>query len=201
MPKTSATHSGRNRYSRFFEDPESLADFRATYGIPDNVSVDLVRPEESVATDDYQIVLPLMAIIEGGVRFPFHPFLRQVLNVLQLTPSQVTINFYRIVVGVIELKERYHLEFEVEDLFGLYLVSQNKVARRKYLSCRTGQRRLIRGLPDSDKYANDFVVIRGEFEFASGELRYHPIPRVPGFAGESVYGLNNLVRLCFLIRF
>jgi hypothetical protein len=125
-----------------------------------------------------------MAIIEGGVRFPLHPFLRQVLNVLQLTPSQVTINFYRIVVGVIELKERYHLEFEVEDLFGLYLVSQNKVARRKYLSCRTGQRRLIRGLPDSDKYANDFVVVRGEFEFALGEFRYHPIPRVPGFAGK-----------------
>jgi hypothetical protein len=184
MPSGEGQHqTARNRYTRFFDDPESLADFRETYGIPRDVHIRLVEPDEGHVSNEYQVVLPLMAIIEGGVRFPFHPFLRRVLNLLRLTPSQVTINFYRIVMGAVELKERYGLEFEAEDLFGLYFVSENRVSKRKFFGSRAGQRKLIRGLPDSDKYANDFVCVSGEFEYALGELRYNPIPRVPGYAG------------------
>jgi hypothetical protein len=176
-------YTARNRYTRFFDDPESLADFRQTYGIPNDVHIRLVEPDESPVSNESQIVLPLMAIIEGGVRFPFHPFLRRVLNLLRLTPSQVTINFYRIVMGALELRERYRLDFEAEDLFGLYFVSENRVSKRKFLGSRAGQRKLIRGLPDSDKYANEFVCVSGEFEYAVGEFKLNPIPRVAGYAG------------------
>lgn len=49
------------------------------------------------------IILPLISITEGGVRFPLQPFLQKYMSHYELPPCQLTINFFQIVNSVIAL--------------------------------------------------------------------------------------------------
>ncbi|KAI8567496.1 hypothetical protein RHMOL_Rhmol02G0126900 [Rhododendron molle] len=79
-----------------------------------------------------------MAFTERGVRFPLHQFVRRVLLTLNLTSSQLTVNSYRIITSIVELKRQFNLTFGLEELFIIYLVGLNRESNRYYLSCRTG---------------------------------------------------------------
>lgn len=67
-----------------------------------------------------------MAICEAGLRFPLHPFLRELLARFNLAPHLFAINSYRIVMSVIALKEGQGLEFSVADLFDTYIMSRHE---------------------------------------------------------------------------
>ena len=43
------------------------------------------------------IYVPLMAILEGGVKFPLDPFLFRTLSFYGIRPDQGLANFYRVV--------------------------------------------------------------------------------------------------------
>lgn len=53
------------------------------------------------------IMIPLMAIIEDGLQFPLHPFLREIQFNYSLALNQLLINNYRIIMTVIALKDRH----------------------------------------------------------------------------------------------
>lgn len=111
-----------------------------------------------------------MDITEGGVRFPLHQFVRRVLRTLSLTSSQLTVNSYRIITSIIELRRQYNLTFGLEELFRVYLVGVNRENNRYYLSCRTGYDEfLIDHLPDSEEWASIYVSVFENFMFRPGE--------------------------------
>lgn len=75
---------------------DRVAAFRYHFSIPNDVQLSLVGDGEvgTERTDENTIVFPLLAIAQGGVRFPLHPTLRFVLRHWGLIPSQPNVNFY-----------------------------------------------------------------------------------------------------------
>ena len=77
-------------YSYLLSSEASLASFRAAYNVPGDVDItyrhkgdiDLHR-----RTGLNTIFFPLMAILEGGVRFPVDPFIIGILGFCGLCPN------------------------------------------------------------------------------------------------------------------
>lgn len=162
--------SYRNKY--FIGDPAAYAEFKRVYSIPPNVEVWLLPDSDpkKLPHRPKELIFSLMAVTEGGIRFPLHQFVRRVLRTLSLTSSQLTVNSYRIITSIIELRRQFNLIFGLEELFGVYLVGVNRESDRYYLSCRTGYDTfLIDHLPDSEEWASIYVSVTGNFMFGPGE--------------------------------
>lgn len=89
---------------------------------------------------------------------------------MNVTPTQLGLNAFRIINGIVDLKRIHNLEFNIDDLFGIYYVGQNPIAGHVFVSpkatdevdCLFSTYGLpITSLPNSQKYANDFLFIRG----------------------------------------
>ena len=84
-------------YSHLLSSEASLASFRAAYNVPGDVDnaychkgdIDL-RRRTSLNT----VFFPLMAILEGGVRFPVDPLIIGTLRFYGLCLDQLPPNFY-----------------------------------------------------------------------------------------------------------
>jgi hypothetical protein len=123
-------------------------------------------------------VLPI-AIVEGGVRIPMHPFLIQFLTYFRLSPLQCAPNVFRIVMGTAILMEKLGLNLTVHDI--TYVYSLQTTGRDQYtLVARNVDRKLVTGLPDSSKGRDeDFLVITGNWQ--NPHINFPLIPGVPGF--------------------
>ena len=67
-------------------DPDSYLDFYRKYNIPQAVAL-TPADEDDLQLGLNHIFLPILAIIEGGVRFPLHPFLCKFFHKMKLAPS------------------------------------------------------------------------------------------------------------------
>ena len=100
---------------------------------------------------------PLMAILEGGVRFPVRPLLLNTLKFYGLSPEQLPPNFYRVVSSVSRLNKIYGLQLNHHDINFMYSLCVNKKTNY-YLKVRDMRVRLISCLPDSNRNsAKEFV--------------------------------------------
>ena len=100
---------------------------------------------------------PLMAILEGGVRFPVRPLLLNTLKFYGLSPEQLPPNFYQVVSCVNRLNQLYGLQLNHHDINFMYSLCGNKNTNY-YLKVRDYRVRLISYLPDSNRNsAKEFV--------------------------------------------
>lgn len=136
--------------------------FRTDFHIPYGVDVTLLNEGLEAAHERGNFIVPLMAIVEGGVRFPLHPVLRDILFRVNLTTSQLTINSYRIIMSFIKLMEtKPELELDLQTLFGIYYISRSADGVY-YLSCRPAHNELfIEQLAEKDVWQETFVVVSG----------------------------------------
>ena len=161
-------------YSRFYGlGPGGFTKaFRRKYKIPDDVSVERYTEHRLTYGEDF-ILLPLFAITEGGVRFPFHPLIRQFLNCYKLVPCQVAVNVYRILCSAMELAHRNNLQrITLGDLMLMYQVGKNATHQRYFMSTLPWFDQLVTRLYDSEKWANVFVKVSGNFEWGPLEERF-----------------------------
>ena len=122
---------------------------------------------------------PLMAILEGGVRFPMDPLLLKTLRFYGLCPDQLPPNFYRVVSSVSRLNKIYGLQLNHHDINFMYSLCVNKKTNY-YLKVRDMRVRLISCLPDSNRNsAEEYVWVSGNW-FAN-EL---PCPLSPRKVGS-----------------
>ena len=104
---------------------------------------------------------PLMAILEGGVRFPVDPLLLNTLRFYGLCPDQLPPNFYRVVGYVSRLSQIYGLQLNHHNINYMYSLCGNKKTNY-YLKVRDMWVRLISCLHDCNRYsAEEFVQVRG----------------------------------------
>jgi hypothetical protein len=140
------------------------------------------------------LVLPIVAIVEGGVRIPMHPFLIQFLIHFRLSPFQCVPNVFKIVMGTAVLMEKLSLNLTVHDI--TYVYSLQTTGRDQYtLVARNSDRKLVTGLPDSSKSRDeDFLVITGNWQ--NPYISYPLVPGVPSF-----HRFICLLSITFLILF
>ncbi|KAI8551450.1 hypothetical protein RHMOL_Rhmol06G0186700 [Rhododendron molle] len=142
-----------------------MADFKSRYKIPDNIATELALVDavrESPGNDTLHILI--VAVIEGGVRFPLAPLLRQVLAFYRLSPMQVSANFFCVVMGINTLNQMLGTSLGLHDIHHLYSISRTKDALTYYLKSRDSRRRLVLELPDSARGDDDdFLIVTGNF--------------------------------------
>lgn len=64
--------------------------FECRYDVPDNVNLSLAPPSaDTHDQNEGRIHVPLLVIMEGDLKFPFHPLLVKICNICRLTPLQL----------------------------------------------------------------------------------------------------------------
>ena len=87
-------------FSYLLSSKAALASFRATYNVPEDIDIAYCRVGDidiQRCTSSNTVFFPLIAILEGGVRFPVDPFIICTLRFYGLCPDQLLPNFYRMV--------------------------------------------------------------------------------------------------------
>ena len=105
----------------------------------------------------------LMAILEGGVRFPLDRLLLSTLRFYGLCPDQLPPNFYWVISCVSRLNQIYGLQLNHHDINFMYNLIGN-LKSNYYLKARDVRVQLISCLPDSNRNsAGEYVRVNGNW--------------------------------------
>uniref|UniRef100_A0A2N9HC16 Uncharacterized protein n=1 Tax=Fagus sylvatica TaxID=28930 RepID=A0A2N9HC16_FAGSY len=152
------------KLSRFVNTPEAMAVFRHVYEIPNNVGLRYVHWSDALNPATGDLLIPVVAIVEGGIRFPMDPLLADFLDYLRLSPSQVNPNVFRIVMGTVELNRRLGLELGIHDILRTYILHHNTKTEAYSLRPRDVDFTLVNGLPDTNRgFDEDYLIVSGEW--------------------------------------
>ena len=97
VPLNLLEREGMGRFKCLVESEEGMASFRAQYRIPPNVDLRYCEEEEWFErrqTDE--VVIPMIAFIEGNMRIPMRRVMRDYLRFYRLAPTQYVPNVFRI---------------------------------------------------------------------------------------------------------
>ena len=121
---------------------------------------------------------PLMAILEGRVRFPIDPLSLKTLRFYGLCPDQLPPNFYRAVSCVSRLNRMYRLQLDHHDVNYMNSLCSN-IRTTYYLKIRDNRVRLISSLLNSNRnLVGEFVRVSGNWH--ANELTCPTSPREVG---------------------
>ena len=159
-------------------DALSISLFRKEYKVPANVEVRPDGPDDGITYSDGWMPFWLVAVVEGGVRFPLHPLLRECLREWGLSPCQLLPNGYKIIMGTVRLNEVLSINLGVSDIEEAYDLCKSAEGHTYYLRLRLHRTAFVTALEDSYKYAGeDRVFVRGAWEF--GEAEPSTTARIP----------------------
>ncbi|KAJ8647765.1 hypothetical protein MRB53_000788 [Persea americana] len=159
-------------------DALSISLFRKEYKVPANVEVRPDGPDDGITYSDGWMPFWLVAVVEGGVRFPLHPLLRECLREWGLSPCQLLPNGYKIIMGTVRLNEILSINLGVSDIEEVYDLCKSAEGHTYYLRLRLHRTAFVTALEDSYKYAGeDRVFVRGAWEF--GEAEPSTTARIP----------------------
>ena len=74
------------RLAKLVNIEQNIDQFRKQYSIPEDVQIRYASADDLALLEYRDLVLPIIAIVEGGVRIPMHPFLIQFLTHFRLGP-------------------------------------------------------------------------------------------------------------------
>jgi hypothetical protein len=145
--------------SKLVDTEEKINQFKERYGFPKDVQIRYASSDDLALLEYQDLVLPIIAVVEGGVRIPMHPFLIQFLTYFRLSPLQYVPNIFRIIMGMTVLMERLGLNLTVHDITYVYKLQSTGKNQYTLVACNS-DRKLVTGLPDSSKGRDeDFLVI------------------------------------------
>uniref|UniRef100_A0A2N9HYY4 Uncharacterized protein n=1 Tax=Fagus sylvatica TaxID=28930 RepID=A0A2N9HYY4_FAGSY len=153
---------------------ESMARFRSLYQIPPSVSLTYCNSDDFPVINRDEILLPIMAIVEGGVRFPLHSFLIDFLQTVNATPSQISVNTFRIIMGVIAINRLLDVNLTIREVLAVYQYKclGPKSNTLSHLVARNVNEKLVNGLPSTNKgFEKDYLRVGGDWWPGSSRCR------------------------------
>ena len=145
------------------EGPGLMRAYKARFGFPPGVEP--WCPDSSIfyVEEVKGKVCFFLAAFENGLRFPLHPFIKSVLQHFNVCPSQLSPNFYGVLVGLLVYFIRHNLGIPslplLTELFNVKLTSSEGFL---YISKRAGAKKIISDLPSSHKqWKKHFFYIGG----------------------------------------
>ena len=150
------------RFKRLVDSEEGMKEFRAKYRIPPSVGVRYVAQGEWV--DDRKtrdVVIPMIAFIEGGMTILMGVLTRNFLRFFRLSPTQCALNMFKDLGSTEVLNERMNLNLTHHDVNWIYNLHHMK-GQGYYLKSRYPEVRLIQYLLTLNKGLNeDFLIFSG----------------------------------------
>ena len=147
-------------YSHLLSSEASLATFRAAHSILEDVDIAYCHQgniEIQRCRGTNTVFFPLMAILEGGIRFPVDPLVIGTLKFYSLFPDQLPPKFFRVVSCVRRLNQLFGLQLDHNDINFIYSLCGN-IESDYYLKTQDNRVRLISCLPDSNRNsAGEFI--------------------------------------------
>ena len=151
-------------FSHLLSTEASLANFREVFNIPRDVDVAYCHKGDIAfhrRSGSNIVFFPLMAILEGGVRFLMDPLLLSTLRFYGLCLDQLPPNFYQVVSCVSRLNRIYGLQLNHHDINFMYNLCGN-LKSNYYLKVRDVRVQLISCLPDSNRNsAGEYIRVSG----------------------------------------
>ena len=152
------------RFKHLVDSEEGMKNFRTKYNIPPNVGIRYAAQGEWF--DDRktgEVVIPMIAFIEGGMTIPMGTLTRNFLRFFRLSPTQCAPNMFKMLGSIEVLNERTNLNLTHHDVNWIYNL-HNMKGQRYYLKSRHLEIRLIQCLPISNKgLKEDFLIFSGEW--------------------------------------
>ena len=109
------------RFKKLVELEEAMEKFVADYKIPCNVGLRYCKEGDwHIMRREGEVVIPIIAFLEGGIRLPIRPVVRDYLRHFWLAPVQCAINVFRILGSVDALNEQTGLGLTHHDVSWCY---------------------------------------------------------------------------------
>ena len=167
------------RFKYLVDSPALIKVFKEKYHIPQDVSL-RYYPPEGIAFDreEGEVVIPMIAFIEGGMTLPIGRVTRDYLRNHRLCPHQCAPNLFRILGAINALNQHLRLGLTWLNMVHMYEGHTQKGVGF-YLKSRFDAVRLISCLPKSNKGTKD------DYMIASGAWHDSlPCPTQLGEPGE-----------------
>ena len=150
------------RFKRLVESEEAMEKFIADYRIHNTVGLRYCKEGEwHIMRQDGEVVIPIIAFLEGGMRIPIGPVMRDHLRHFRLAPIQCTVNVFRILGCVDALNEKMGLRLTHHDVNWCYNLQYFK-GKTYYMKAKDDKVWLIQCLIESSKGLNkDFLIVLG----------------------------------------
>ena len=106
-----------SKFKRLVDSEEGIEKFRAKYKIPPRVGIKYAAQGEWV--DDRktgEVVIPMIAFIEGGMTIPMGTLTKNFLRFFRLSPTQCALNMFRVLGSIEVLNERMNLNLTHVDV-------------------------------------------------------------------------------------
>ena len=98
------------RFAYPLDSAKNIESFKAQYRIPLGVSVRYCKEGEwREKMQEGEVIIPIIAFIEGGMRIPMGTVIRDYLRAHRLAPTQCALNMLRILGSVDALNEKMSL--------------------------------------------------------------------------------------------
>ena len=98
------------RFSYLVDSKEGIESFRAQYRIPPGVFIRYCKEGEwHKKRQEGEVVIPIIAFIEGGMRIPMGTVTRDYLRAHRLAPTQYALNMFRILGSINAINEKMGL--------------------------------------------------------------------------------------------
>ena len=152
------------RFKYLVDIEERMRSFRSKYNIPLHVVVRYAAQGEWFdERKTNEVVIPMIAFIEGGMTIPMGTITRNYLRFFRLSPTQCAPNMFRVLGSIEALNERMNLNLTHHDVNWIYNLQHMK-GQGYYLKSRRFEVRLIQCLPVSNKGLNDdFLIFSGQW--------------------------------------
>ena len=141
-----------------------MESFKTKYNIPSHVGVRYATQGEWFdERKTAEVVIPMIAFIEGGMTIPMGTLTRNFLRFFRLSLTQCAPNMFRVLGSVEALNERMYLNLTHHDVNWIYNL-HNLKGQGYYLKSRNPAVRLIQCLPISNKgLKDDFLIFSGQW--------------------------------------
>jgi hypothetical protein len=158
------TSEARGKLGRYVDMPEAMAVFHHLNEVLDNLGLKYVHWNDAFNLATGDLLIPMVAVVEGGVRFLIDPFLADFLSYFSLVPTQANPNVFRIVMGTVELNRRLGLEFSTYDIVRTYILHNNTKTKAFSLCPKDVNYTMVNGLPDTNRgFDENFLIVTREW--------------------------------------